>query len=57
MSKQRFYRASVASSGLGVVFTLAWGATGVQWTFWALCVCLGAAAGSLVGGYIEPKEE
>lgn len=57
MSKQHFYRASVASSGLGVVFTLAWGATGVQWTFWALCVCLGAAAGSLVGGYIEPKEE
>lgn len=57
VSKQAFYRASVACSGSGVAFTLAWAATGAPWAFWGACCGIAAALGCLVGGYIEPQEE
>lgn len=57
MSKRTFYQASVAASGLGVTFTLAWAATGASWALWGACSGVAAALGCLVGGYIELEGE
>jgi hypothetical protein len=57
MSKQRFYRASAASSAASVALSITWGATGASWALWADCAAIAVAIGMLLGSYIEPKEQ
>jgi len=56
VSKQWYYRASVAASGVGVAFTLASAATGAPWAYWGAAAGIAAALGLLVGGYIETED-